>query len=670
MKIALKPRVAGYFVLAAAACLASAVEVVARDHAPLGDWPRIVSPIRKNAAQEAKVRRIVAAMTLAQKIGQMTQAEIKSATPGQAREFYLGSVLDGGGSWPGMHKDAKAGEWAALGDRYYQASMSTDMKFPVPIIWGIDAVHGNNNVIGATLYPHNIGLGAAHDPVLIGQIAHATARAVRATGMNWAFAPTLAVVQDQRWGRSYEGFAADPFVVRAYADAYVRGAQGHLGAPDSVLATAKHFIGDGGTCNGKDQGENRAPLATLINVHGQGYYGALGAGVQTVMVSYSSWNDVAAGNNQGKLHGSRQLVTGALKKKMGFDGLVVTDWDAIEQVPGCTKSHCPQAVNAGIDMFMVPTEWQAFIKNTIADVESGAIPMARIDDAVSRIIRVKLRAGLFRASPARGGLAGDDKAMVDRPLARQAVRESLVLLKNQRAGGATVLPLTRSQRILVVGKSADSSSNQSGGWSRTWQGTENSNSDFTTGETFLAALKKTVGDAHVTYSATAKDVNVHDFDTVIAVIGETPYTEYMGDITAPATLEHSARFPEDIQVLDAVSGKGVPVVTVFYSGRTIYANDLINRSDAFVAAWLPGSEAGGIADVLFRDDHGQVAHDFRGRLSFAWIGDPCSEHISLFPVGYGLSYTHPKQLDPLPESHGINSDNGSSCKVVAVVPAH
>ena len=660
MKMTSISRITATVALTGAGLLTSAA--IAQPNARLTDWPRIASPIKASPVQEARIRRIVASMTLAQKIGQMTQAEIKTATPEQARDFYLGSVLNGGGSWPAMHKGASAKEWAALADRYYSASMASDMKYPVPIIWGIDAVHGNNNVIGATLYPHNIGLGAAHDPVLVGKIAHATARAVRATGINWAFAPTLAIVQDERWGRSYEGFAADPLLVRAYAAAYVRGAQGQLGAADSVLATAKHFIGDGGTFQGKDQGENRSPLRTLINTHGQGYYGALGAGVQTVMVSYSSWNDVAAGNNQGKLHGSRQLITGALKQRMGFDGLVVSDWDAIEQVPGCTKSHCPQAINAGIDMIMVPTEWQAFIKNTMADVQSGTIPMARIDDAVSRIIRVKLRAGLFAGSPATGALAGDDRAMVNRPLARGAVRESLVLLKNQHS----LLPLTRGQRVLVVGKSADSFSNQSGGWSRTWQGTENTNVDFTTGETLLTALKAKLGDAHVTYSADGSGVNLHDFDTVIAVIGEAPYAEYHGDIVAPASLEHSARYPEDRAVLDTVSGKGVPVVTVFYSGRTAYANDLINRSDAFVAAWLPGSEAGGIADVLFRDARGRQPYDFRGRLPFGWLGDPCDERISLFPVGYGLGYAGPKKLGHLPEMHGISAEGGASCKRVAI----
>lgn len=616
-------------------------------------WPSIVSPIKPNPAQETRIRRIIAGMTLEQKIGQMTQPDIRYVTPDDVRTYYIGAVLNGGGAWPAMDRNAGASKWAALSDAYYQASMHTGMTVPVPVIWGIDAVHGNNNVKGATLYPHNIGLGAAHDPALIEKIGTATARSVRATGITWTFAPTLAVAQDMRWGRSYESWSSDPAEVRSYGAAMVRGLQGKLGSPTSVLATAKHYIGDGGTFHGQDEGDTRVPLPTLIRVHAQGYVGALNAGAQIVMASYSSWNGA-------KLHGNRYLLTDVLKNRMGFDGFVVSDWDGIRQVPGCTISDCPAAINAGIDMVMVSQDWKAFIANTVADVKAGKISIARIDDAVSRILRVKLRSGLFDGSPARAPLAGNEAALADRALAREAVRESLVLLKNNHA----VLPLARTSRVLVVGKGANSLAMQSGGWSRTWQGDDTTNADYTPAETLLAGLRSALGDANVTYRVDAQDINLHQYDAVIAVVGEQPYAEYKGDITWPATLQHSARYPDDLKLLDAVSGKGIPVVTVMFSGRTTYANDLINRSDAFVAAFLPGTEGGGIADVLLRNAQGKVDHDFRGRLSFAWLGDPCNEKVSLFPAGYGLSYAQRKNLSRLPESRGIVTSDGKACRTV------
>ncbi|WP_426103480.1 glycoside hydrolase family 3 protein [Massilia sp. TSP1-1-2] len=371
-----------YLILAALACGASACA------APLADWPHITSAVRTDAHLEARVKEIVGAMTLAQKVGQMTQPEIKTATPDDVRRYYLGSVLNGGGSWPAMNKHAAPADWVALADQYYDASMATDMRLKVPVIWGIDAIHGNSNVVGATQFPHNIGLGAAHNARLVGKMGAAVAKAVRATGIHWVFAPTLAVVRDARWGRTYESFSQDPAVVNAYAGAYVRGLQGKLGSDASVIATAKHFMGDGATDQGKDQGNALATRSQMINVHGQGYYSALAAGAQTVMVSYNSWHDKAGGIDYGKLHGSKAMITEALKQKMGFDGFVVSDWNGIAQVPGCSNASCPQAINAGIDMVMVPDDWKAFIANTIGQVESGVIPMARIDDAVTRIVRV------------------------------------------------------------------------------------------------------------------------------------------------------------------------------------------------------------------------------------------------------------------------------------------
>ncbi len=593
-----------------------------------------------NPALEARVDALLGRMNLAQKVGQMTQPEIKTATPDDVRRYYLGSVLNGGGSWPKGNKYASAADWNALAQAYHAASMQNG----IPVIWGIDAIHGNSNVYGATLFPHNIGLGAAHDRAAIAEMGAAVGKAVRATGIGWVFAPTLAVVRDDRWGRTYEGFSEDPAQVADYAAAYVTGLQGDLHGPGSVLATAKHFLGDGGTDQGKDQGVTRASQDEMLRIHAAGYRSALAAGVQTVMASYNSWDDVAAGVNYGKLHGSKALLTDLLKTKLGFDGFVVSDWNGIGQVPGCRNDSCAQAINAGIDMVMVPDDWKAFIANTMAQVEHGDIPMARIDDAVRRILRVKLRAGLFDSRP--GKYAGSEEALQARPLARKLVRESLVLLKHDRP----MLPLRRGQRLLVVGKGADNLAMQNGGWTLTWQGTDNRNTDFPHGDTLLAGLREHAG--QVVYSADAKNVDVGSFDAVIAIIGETPYAEGAGDIGPADTLRHSSRYPEDLAVLRAVAGKGKPVLTVLLSGRPLWVNDLLNLSDALVAAWLPGTEGKGVADVLF----GKA--DFRGRLSFSWpktvcqtslnAGDP--NYTPLFALGYGLAMRERRPIGQLDAS--------------------
>ncbi|TAM62056.1 MAG: glycoside hydrolase family 3 protein [Rhodanobacter sp.] len=619
------------------------------------DWPAIKSRLPADPALEARVREMVASMTLAQKIGQMTQAEIKSITPAQVTKYYIGSVLNGGGSWPGGNKHAGIGDWLALSDRYYDASLATDAAIKVPIIWGTDAVHGDNNVFGATLFPHNIGLGAAHDPALIEAIGAATARAVRATGIEWVFAPTLAVAQNARWGRSYESFSTDGPLVREYARAYVTGLQGGFG-DHNVMATAKHFIGDGATQYGKDQGDARVSLDDMINVHGSGYFGALEAGVQSVMASYSSWDDVAAGVNYGKMSGARALLTGALKDKMGFDGFIVSDWNAIGQLPGCSNASCPQAINAGIDMVMVPDDWKAFIANTTRQVEDGEIPMARIDDAVSRIIRAKLRMGLFGTRPSQRAGAGDAGLLQSRALARRAVRESLVLLKNHHHA----LPLKPGMKILVVGKSADNLSNQTGGWSLTWQGTGNSNADFPNGESILAGLRHADGAANVSYSETAQGIDLKPFDAIVAVIGETPYAETMGDILPSATLRHTDRYPEDLAVLQTVAKAHKPVVVVFVSGRPLYVNNLLNLSDAFVAAWLPGTEGAGVADVLFAARSTAGRYNFSGTLPAPWPGVPCPISSAgatrwLFAPGYGLRYPGKRALGTLPTYPAVDT---------------
>ncbi len=651
------------------------------------DWPRIRSAIRDDAADEAWIRRVVRAMSLEQKVGQMTQGEIgslwdpvtESYALGDLTRLAVGSVLNGGGSWPEGNKHASVSDWVALADAIWEASPVVAVpgrrgvtRVKIPTFWGIDAVHGNSNVFGATLFPHNIGLGAARDTCLVEEIGEATQRAVRATGQDWTFAPCLAVLRDDRWGRAYESWSEDPSIVRAYASAMTEGLMAIDRGRTSfhgIISTAKHYIADGGSTQGIDQGIVAASEAELINIHGQGYYGALRSGAQAVMVGFFSWRD------QGKISGNRFLVDEVLKQKIGFDGLVVSDWNAIGQVAGCTDDHCPQAVNAGIDLFMVPQAWRTFIPNTIADVRAGLIPMSRIDDAVTRILRVKLRAGLFELPrPSERAFANDPDNVVDHALARRAVRESLVLLKNNHA----TLPLRTDRKILVVGKSADSIQNQTGGWSLTWQGGPwlfgpndvNLNSDFPTGESILAGIRARVGAGNVTYSADAAGVRVEDFDAVIAVIGETPYAELFGDVataignrnsedTALRTLELGVRHPEDRAVLQAVSGHGRPVVTVLLSGRPLYANAELNLSDAFVAAWLPGTEGGGVADVLFRGRNGRVT-DFTGRLPVSWPRSACQTTANVgdasynpqFRFGYGLSYRQRAHVGTLDQTPG------------------
>lgn len=616
------------------------------------EWRSIRSAIAIDRKLETRIDRILADMTLRQKIGQMTQAEIKSITPEEVRTYYIGSVLNGGGSWPGKDKHADVSAWVALADAYYAASMSTDMAVKVPIMWGTDAVHGHSNVYRATIFPHNIGLGAAHDPALIREIAAATAKAVRASGIDWVFAPAVPAVQDARWGRTYESYSNDPALVRSYASAYVQGLQHRFGA-GSAIASVKHFLGDGGTQNGTDQGLTVASQRDLVRTHAQGYYGAIGAGAQTVMVSYNSWKDAETGIDHGKMHGNRMLLTDVLKHRVGFDGFLISDWNAIGQVTGCTNASCPQSINAGVDMIMVPDEWKAFIDNTTQQVESGRISMSRIDDAVRRILRVKLRAGMFDGiAPSAHAGAGQLAGVQHRELARRAVRESLVLLKNQRSA----LPIRRGLRVLVVGKTANSVPNQSGGWSLTWQGDETTNADYPDADTLLAGIQAAAGKDNVTFVEKPDRVDPASFDVAIAVIGETPYAETKGDLALPKTLTHTQRYPEDLAALQALSAAGKPVVTVFVSGRPVYANDLLNLSDAFVAAWLPGTEGKGVADVLFADAKGRAAYDFRGRLSFPWPGTPCGASFSaaamaaeppLFPGGYGSSYARPKAVPML-----------------------
>jgi len=628
------------------------------------------------ARQEAQIRDIVAHMTLAQKVGQMTQAEIRAITPDEVRQFYVGSVLDGGGSWPDHDKHASFEDWRKLADALWDASMHTDMAVKVPVIWGTDAVHGHNNVVGMTLFPHNIGLGAANDPALVERIGEAVARQVRLTGVDWTFAPTVAVPRDDRWGRTYEGFSEDPAIVAAYAGRYVTGLQGRFdpaGRP-TIVATAKHFIGDGGTDLGIDQGENKAGFADLMRIHGAGYVPAIRAGVQTVMASFNSWTYTGADDtgralafDNVKALGNRYLLTDLLKGRWGFDGFVVTDWDAIGQVTwvdaagkthACTTSSCPAAIDAGADMVMVPFEWKAFIANTIASVQAGEIPMARIDDAVTRILRVKMRAGLFRVvdgasvstAPSQRPGARDAAAAQPRALARQAVRESLVLLKNNNG----LLPLDPRKRILVAGDAADNISRQSGGWTLTWQGTGLSNKDFPGAQSIGAGIAEQVKAAGGQAEIAADGRYASKPDVAVVVFGEDPYAEFQGDLP---NLLYRPGDEHDLELLRRLHGDGIPVVAVFLSGRPLWVNREINASDAFVVAWLPGSEGGGVADVLLRKRDGKIANDFHGKLAYAWPGSGVhGQGESRFPFGYGLRYADHASVADLSEASGISGE--------------
>jgi beta-glucosidase len=650
---------------------------------PYATWPHVDSAIPKDPALEARIAQIVAGMTLEEKVGQMTQPDAHLISPADVRKYHIGTVLSGGGGWPNGDKRAPASAWLAMADALWDASMSTDSKVKIPILWGIDAVHGHARPFGTTVFPHHIGLGAAHDPDLVRRLAAATAAQMRVTGHDWTFSPCVAVVRDDRWGRTYESWSEDPAIVRAYAAAEVAGLQNLTATPDGkkpygVLATAKHFLGDGGTAKGSDQGPNLAPEAELINIHGQGYYGAIGAGVQTVMPSFNSWLDPKKGIGaspaamaEGKIHGSKYLISDVLEGKLGFDGFVVSDWKGENQVPGCTTTRCARAINAGIDVMMVADEWKGFYEDTIALVKKGEIPMARIDDAVTRILRVKLRMGLFdMPKPSQRPGAKDAARLQAKALAAEAVQKSLVLLKND----GHVLPLKPAGKILVVGKSANSVGNQTGGWTLTWQGDQNVNDDFPGASTVLAGVKRLVGDQHVTYSERGDGVSPADFDAVVAVIGETPYVEFTGDLMpgnpnvrgARRTMEHAVLYPEDLAVLDKVSGKGKPVVTVFISGRPLYTNKELNRSSAFVAAWLPGTEAGAIADVLFAEADGKPRKDFSGKLSFSWPKADCQQPLNagdasydpLFPFGFGQSYAAAgaPDLGKLPEPASLKCD--------------
>ncbi len=634
-----------------ALAIASPALALAQDPVAHPDlWPTSHSPgALTGPVTEARVRELLASMTIEEKIGQLIQADIGSITPADLAAYPIGSILAGGSSSPNGDERSGPQAWLDL-SRAFRAAVAARPGAAIPLLFGVDAVHGHANIVGATIFPHNIGLGAARDPALVGAIARATAEEVAATGVDWTFAPTLAVPRDDRWGRTYEGFSEDPAVARDYAAALVHGLQGELRdgaglASGRVMGSAKHFLADGGTTDGRDRGDAAVSEQTLIDVHLSGYREAINAGVLSIMVSFSSWN--------GEKHtGNRSLLTDVLRGSLGFEGLLIGDWDAHAALPGCRSDSCPSAINAGLDMFMAPNAWKALFDNTLVQARSGEISAARLDEAVSRILRAKIAAGVFDAADPIEGRFEVIGSPDHRALARRAVRQSLVLLKNENS----VLPIRPGARVLVVGEAADDIGLAAGGWTIGWQGVGNTNSDFPGGQSIWSGLDEaiTVVGGQATLSADGSFETAPD--VAIVVFGETPYAEYYGD---QETQDFAPTGP--LETLRRLQAAGIPTVSVFLSGRPLWTNPEINASDAFVAAWLPGSEGGGVADVLVANVDGAARHDFTGRLGFSWprsagqqsqnVGAP--GYDPQFPFGYGLSYGQPGETGALSEDPGL-----------------
>ena len=634
----------------------SAVEEDAGEYNP-AIWPQGSQSL---ADFETEIDSLISQMTISDKVGQLIMGEIKNLTPEDVASYRLGGILNGGGTFPNNDINSTANDWLALAQEFHNASLRpVDDRPGIPVIWGSDAVHGHNNLVGSTLFPHNIGLGATGNAELMYEIGHAVARETAASGIFLTFAPTVAVPQDDRWGRSYEGFSEDPALVSKLAVPMLRGLQGDIGessqiiAPDRVGATAKHFVGDGGTTDGIDRGDTRISEQQLRDTHGQSYVDLVNNNVLVVMASFNSWNGK-------RLHGHRYLLTDILKGRLGFQGFVVGDWDGHAHVAGCNEGSCYQAINAGVDMFMVPHRWKELYENTLEDAKAGRIPAERLDDAVRRILRVKAILGLFHgASPSQRAGAGDNGIIghpSHRSIARQAVRESLVLLKNN---GKT-LPLGAASKVLVAGEAARSMSIQAGGWSLNWQGNAE-NKHFPGATTIYDGIARLVeeGGGSASYS---EDGSFDDKpDVAIVVYGEKPYAEWIGD---RKTLDFDpGKRKGRIELLAGLRAQGVPVVSVFISGRPMWVNEEINASDAFVAAWLPGSEGGGVADVLFCSDGAGSDCDFKGKLTFSWpassdhfhnnVGQP--DYAPLFAFGYGLDYGSEHLDMPMLDTSGASS---------------
>ncbi|APE27867.1 Beta-glucosidase [Aurantiacibacter gangjinensis] len=591
--------------------------------------------------EDAVIADLVSRMSLERKIAQLIQPQINSFTPEDMERYRFGSYLNGGNGGPYGDEFAPASEWLRYADEMYDASVRPlpNGEPVIPTMWGTDAVHGHTNVVGATIFPHNIGLGATGDADLVRRIGHATAIEIEVTGIDWNFSPTVAVAQDDRWGRTYESYSEDPDIVARMGAALVEGLQGNPQADDflgtgRVIATAKHFFGDGGTEQGVDQGDVNGDIDELLAVHGRPYPAAIDAGVESVMASFNSINGR-------KMHGNEMLLTDVLRGQMGFDGLVVGDWNGHGQVQGCTVTDCPQSLLAGLDIYMVPDDWRGLMENLIAQVNDGTIPMARVDEAVTRVLRVKYRAGILGADAARPSErgVGGQFALLGSPqhraLAREAVAASQVILTNDG-----ILPLAPGMDVLVAGSAADDIGQASGGWTLEWQGGlegEMGRSAGIADAIFPGAtsiwdgleMAVTTGGGTATLSEDGSFTTRPD--VAVVVFGERPYAEFAGDRP-----DMAFRDEEGLNLLRGFREQGIPTVAVFLSGRPMWMNREMNAANAFVASWLPGSEGAGVADIL------TGAVQATGRLSFSWpndcIGRPLNQaEGALFAVGYGLS---------------------------------
>lgn len=582
----------------------------------------------------ARVKDLLSRMTLEEKIGQMTQIDRTMASPEVMKTYSIGSVLSGGGSTP--LPEASAQDWMNMVNDFQKGAMSS--RLGIPMIYGIDAVHGHNNVYNATIFPHNVGLGATRDPDLVKRIGAATALEVRATGIQYTFAPCLAVCRDPRWGRCYESYSEDHKIVQQMTD-IIYGLQGedpshkgipYVGGKDKVAACAKHFVGDGGTTKGINENNTVIDMHGLLGIHMPAYSESIIKGVSTVMVSYSSWNGV-------KMHADHQLVTGFLKNTLKFKGFVISDWQGIDRItapPHANYTYSVLAgVQAGIDMVMVPYNFTEFTDDLAYLVKNNYITMERIDDAVSRILLVKFTMGLFDNPLGDPGLVNELGSEAHRDLAREAVRKSLVLLKNGKSGKGPLLPLPKkAPKILVAGSYADNLGYQCGGWTINWQGFTGNKS--TRGTTILTAVKSAVDRTTEVVYQENPDINFlksKNFAYAIVVVGELPYAETAGDSETLTLLDPGPT------VINNVCG-AVKCVVIVISGRPLVIEPYISTIDALVAAWLPGTEGQGVADVLFGD------HEFTGKLPRTWfrtvdqlpmnVGDP--HYDPLFPMGFGL----------------------------------
>ena len=560
------------------------------------------------------IEELLSKMTLEEKVGQMTQIDWKLAkNTDDVRKLHVGSVLNGATSLPEPNAPQN---WVKLVASMQTRALGT--RLGIPIIWGTDAVHGNALVRGATVFPHNIGMGCTRNPELAEKVGRAAALEILATGIPWTFAPCIAVPRDERWGRTYEGFGETPELAETMAAAMVKGLQGEPGQPEGVLACAKHFVGDGGTAGGKDQGDTICSEQELRAIHLPGYAAAVKAGVGSIMVSFSRWNGAP-------MHANKHLITDVLKGELGFEGFVVSDWEAIDTLPGSNDRKIEAAINAGVDMAMVPLTYQWFFSTLRHLVKDGRVPMARIDDAVRRILKQKARLKLWEHPFPDPAFAGQLGSREHRALAREAVRQSAVLLKNQDA----VLPLPKNGHILVVGSKADDMGIQCGGWTVSWAGRRG---NVTPGTTILRAIEKAAVGGKVKFAPGVRGADAAD--AIVVVVGEEPYAEGTGD------RKDLGLSRDDMSLITAAKASGKRVVVVIITGRPQPIEPVIAGVHAVLVVWLPGSEADGVADVLFGDykPTGKLSHSWPRSMAQIPINQGDASYAPLFPYGFGLSY--------------------------------